>query len=160
MNDARCVGCGERRRDARGDADGVLEGEPAVGVHCLPERHTLEVLHHEVGRPVGKLSEVEDLDDVLTADGRRRLGFRHEAADRFVVLCEILPDDLERDGSLDGLALFGHEHNAHPSLSDLLEKLVRANVSACVFDNRQVDGRLQRSWRLIEYEALRAGVVL
>ncbi len=42
-------------------------------------------------------------------------------------------DDLERDASPDRRDLFGHEDDAHASLADLLEELVRTDACSCEF---------------------------
>ncbi len=97
VDDARLVGRGEAFSELSRNVQDASHGDRLAVVHYLRERDAVEVLHHEVGRPVRQLAEVADIDDVRIADGGGRLGLVQEPLGHFLVASQVRTQDLHRD---------------------------------------------------------------
>ena len=87
------------------------------------EVHAVEELHGEEDRARRGLAEVGDVDDVLVADLRGRLGLLHEARDQVGLAREVFRQDLERDLLLDEDVL-GEVDDAHAAFAELADDAV------------------------------------
>ncbi len=113
---------------ARGDA----------GLHAvLRQRYSLDEIHHEIRSAGGSGPSIEHTCDVQVVHQRQGPAFRLEAGDDFPCVHAGL-DDLERHLPVNRLLLFGQKDNAHTTLSDFPEQLIRADPRARLFQGRLV----------------------
>ena len=85
MHDPERVRLGDRLAGLHDELDGLFDGERSAGAQPGGEVASVEMLHHEVRRPVVAAGDVEHAGHVLTLDldGRARLAF--EASQRLGV---------------------------------------------------------------------------
>ena len=108
------------------------------------DRHAADELHHEV-RParLGRAG-VEDAGDIRMVHHRQGLPLRLEAGDHLPRVHARL-DHLEGHLAADRLQLLGHEDDAEAPFADLLQQLVRADLSAGALRRRPVGRVLDRN---------------
>ena len=87
----------------------------------------LEQLHHDVGRAVGVIAEIEDRDDAGVAQARDRARLAFEALLLFGVAGRLGEHDLERDVALEH-RVEGLVDGPHAAASERLEDLVLADA--------------------------------
>jgi hypothetical protein len=92
----------------------TLAGAP--GLDQLVERLALQVLHREVGQPIG-LAGVVDADHVRMRHRVRERDLAQESAHGRAALGEIAAQDLERDVLLEQ-PVAGQEHHAHRTTAE------------------------------------------
>ncbi len=111
VNDPLVVGGAERAADLIGDL-GDLGRRDGAARDALVHRLAAEELHDEVGLPVGGLTEVEDLDDVLVPDGVDGARLVEEAGDDLGLPRQRHVQQLDRDLAPDDrvLGLIDHAH--------------------------------------------------
>jgi hypothetical protein len=80
----------------------------------IARKRSRQQLHHEEDRPVVRLAEVGDVDDVRVIDQARRARLAQEALDRFVTAAVTLVEDLHGNflTDVDVLAAIDHTHAA------------------------------------------------
>ena len=67
----------------------------------MREVFALQELHHDVRPPVGEHAEIEDVNDVVAIDARRRLRLALEALDDAWLVDGVLAEDLDGDAAAD-----------------------------------------------------------
>jgi hypothetical protein len=102
------------------------------GPRGFGERHTLDILHHEMGYLFG-LTEVVDADDVRVADSCQCAGFLHEAGAHLGIALETRAQDFDRHPAAQAF-VHGQEHAAHSSRSYHPEDPVTRELFRQVFD--------------------------
>jgi hypothetical protein len=102
--------------DPRGRHRRGLLDEPA-------QRLALEQLHHHEGATVRRVADVVDVGDVIVADARGVGGLAVEALDRFLVLGQLLQQDLDGD-PLAQAEVATLVHRAHAAAPDHAQDLV------------------------------------
>src|SRR5262245_39856365 len=94
--------------------------------------YSMDQLHDEV-RPAGRRGPgVENSGDVDMIHHCQGLPLGLEAGD-YLARVHAWLNDLEGHAALDRLQLLGHINHSHPSFTNLLEELVRPNLSAELF---------------------------
>src|SRR5262249_9758098 len=117
VDDACLVGGGEPAGSLADDREGDVFGNPALTPQEVAERLAEQELHHDVGRAVGALAQVEDLDDVRVTDPVRRLRLADEALARPVASRQADVQDLHGD-RLPRLEILRQVDAGHRALAD------------------------------------------
>src|ERR1051325_10107202 len=138
MHGAALVKRIERRRDLIDNAEQlgdrhvrVLDLAPIDG---LLEALALDELHDEVRVPVG-VTEVEDLDEVRMMNSREQRGLAPQVLHQLLVLSELGPQHLDRDGPLEG-EVIGALDDTHATSADLVANAIRAAEGPADLDVR------------------------
>ena len=97
MNHPGFMSLRHRPRDVRHDPSRLLRAKRSNALEPLSEALAIEQLHRDEGRALVD-AIIDDLDNVRTAQRRRRLGFPLEADEDFRVVGEGLVDQLDGHG--------------------------------------------------------------
>ena len=94
-----------------------IERQRTEARELVAQADAIDVLHDEVRGAVRKTTEVCDVDDVGTTDGRGRARFVGEAFDDLAIARHVDAQNLERNALADRLVLRGVNH-AHAAFAD------------------------------------------
>ena len=116
-----------RRDQSRGDlSDNVQHARQRHGPHAADLRSqldTVEVLHHQIGMPLRRQVEIQNLHDVRVVQLRGYLGFPLEALDHVGAIRDVGQQDLHgiatREPTVSGLVDFAHSAGANQT-NDLI----------------------------------------
>src|SRR5690606_11155362 len=99
---------------------------PPAAADQVGELAAEQRLHHEE-RVLGRLTKVDDLDDVLVLDRRGRASLTKEALDQARVDGELGLENLERDRLAQDRVL-GEVHRAHAAVAESLPDAIAIRV--------------------------------
>jgi hypothetical protein len=120
VDDALPMSCFERRQHLARDLHHLAVWYGTTDFEALGERLPPQPLHHQVGRPIVELTDVEDLTDVRVPDLPDHTRLVTHPLDRVALLRILGPQDLHRDVPADRL-LLSLVHRAHPTLADEID---------------------------------------
>ena len=96
MDDAFQMRGGQRRAQLIGDVDHARERQGPRARQDLPQRLAFQVLHDQVGHPVGQGVEVDDRHDPGMSQARGHLRLTHEPRKRLRVIAHARVEELHR----------------------------------------------------------------
>ena len=125
MNDAPGVGGGQAGGELLDDIDDRLEPQPTLARKPIRQALAPEVLHHQVGGPVGSRIVINHLDDVGVLQCRRDARFPVEPRQCLWVFRQRRRQNLDCVATLQpGMGRFVDQ--AHAPLGDQAIKVIRA----------------------------------
>src|SRR5262249_44827786 len=128
VNDALLMSMLYRVTDGDKQSNPLVQREP-LGIAVTGDGHTIDHLHGKVGQARGCSSRVQDTRDVGMLHDSQGLPLAFKASDHLFAVHARL-DDLERNVAADRLVLLRAVHNPHATLAELLDELVRPDLSA------------------------------
>ena len=130
MDDARVVRLGERREHLPEHRDAVLGTHRSVAADEALEALAAEVLHDDVRRAVGLVTEVEDGDGIRVIEAARSLRLAKEPLQRARVRAHVGVEHLDGDDLVDG-PLRSSVHPAHgPGSEEPIDDVLPRDRSA------------------------------
>src|SRR5690606_13202592 len=120
----------------------------AVGVGG--ERFALDVLHHEVGPPVGQAAAIDQVGDAGVFELRQDAALFAEARDQAATYAVV--HDLDRHPLFElAVAAFAQVHRAHAAAADLADDAIDADPGGC---------GIPRAQGLLQAAEIRTGLVI